>query len=74
MPCKVIDTDEGRIIICGPGEYFYNGWSFEIHSYRGPWPLKKDGDPKERAGRLFWKMWDEFKSLSETEKETYRVG
>jgi len=60
--------------ICGPRLYEYDGWFFEEHAYCGPWPLKKNDDPRERAGRVFWKMWAKFDKLSKEEKLKYRVG
>ena len=58
--------------ICGPSLYEYKGWFFEIHSYCGPWPLRKDGELRERAGKKFWAMIDEFNNLSD--KEIYSAG
>ena len=57
--------------LCGPKVYEYKGWLFEM-SYSGPWPLKKDGTPRERAGNKFWNMYKEFDKLPD--KESYRVG
>ena len=56
---------------CGPKIYQYGGWTFEVHSYLGPWPLKKDGEPRERVGRVFWAIYDKFSKLDN--KEDYRV-
>ena len=41
-------------------EIINNGWLFEVHSYFGPWPLKKDLDTRKRAGRKFFKMYERF--------------
>lgn len=60
--------------ICSSRMYEFNGWLFEVHSYCGPWPLKKDWSPRKRAGRVFYKMFYEFDKLSSTEKEKYRSG
>ena len=60
--------------ICGPRLYEFEGWLFEVSAYGGPWPLKKNGDPRKRAGRAWWKVWDRFDSLSETEKRKFRAG
>lgn len=57
-----------------PKIYSYNGWTFQWHSYCGPWPLKKNGDPRERAGDVFWNVIDEFQKLSKDERESFRVG
>ena len=59
---------------CGPRVYEYEGWVFEVHYYGGPWPLRKDGELRERAGRKFWAMYDGFSELRESEQEQYRVG
>lgn len=59
---------------CGPRVYEYDGWLFESPYYGGPWPLRKDGELRARAGRKFWAMWDRFYALPETEQEQYRVG
>ena len=50
-----------KVFICMPKLYKYEGWLFEVHSYCGPWPLKKDLSPRERAGRKFFKMYERFK-------------
>ena len=60
--------------LCGPRLYKFNGWFFEINAFCGPWPLKKDGDPRKRAGRVFWKIADKFYALSDEEKKQYNVG
>ena len=57
--------------MCGPKVYEYKGWLFEM-SYFGPWPLKVDGNPRERAGKKFWDMFKEFDKLPD--KESYRIG
>ena len=57
--------------ICSPREYTFQGWTFE-DSYTGPWPLKKNGELRERCGRKFWKMYDEFDRLPN--KEEFRTG
>ncbi len=57
--------------MCGPKLYEYDGWFFE-HGYCGPWPLKKNGDPRERAGRVFYKMVEKW--LAEKDPESFRVG
>lgn len=51
--------------------YRYKGWFFELPNYGGPWPLKKDGEPRKRAGNKFWVLWEEFSKLDN--KEDYRV-
>ena len=60
--------------ICGPHLYKYGGWFFEISTYGGPWPLKKDGELRKRAGRKFWNMYKEFDKLTKEERQQYRIG
>lgn len=60
--------------ICGPRLYEFEGWFFEVHAGSGPWPLKKDGELRKRAGRTWWKVWGTFDALTESEKQKYRVG
>ena len=60
--------------ICGPRLYEFEGWFFEVSACSGPWPLKKDHDPRKRAGIVFYNMYDRFNKLTDKEKLTYRVG
>lgn len=59
--------------VCGSKLYEFDGWFFE-DSYSGPWPLKKDGELKARAGRKFWKMYNKFRELPLKEQKKCRVG
>jgi len=59
---------------CGPRVYEFDGWLFEVHHYGGPWPLRKDGTPRARASRTFWRIWERFDALPKEEQERYRVG
>ena len=53
--------------------YDYAGWLFEMHSYCGPWPLRrKDCEPRKRAGRRFYDMIERWQA--EPEKERFRVS
>ena len=58
---------------CGPKVYEYENVLFE-YGYCGPWPLKKDGKPKQKAGIKFFEFAERFAKLPDTEKEKYRVG
>lgn len=60
--------------ICGPRLYEYEGWFFEVSVCNGPWPLKKDHDPRKRAGNVFYSMFEKFDKLTDKEKLYYRVG
>jgi len=63
-----------RGFICGgPRIYEYKGWMFE-YGYGGPWSLKKDGSLRKRAGRAFYKMFQEWYDLGKDDREQYRVG
>lgn len=56
--------------ICGPSIYEFKGWLFEYHQIYGPWPLRRsDENPRARAGKRFWKLWDEFCKLTDEEKQ-----
>ena len=60
--------------ICGPAIYEYAGWVFEFGSCTGPWPLKKNGELRKRAGRKFYKIFSEWYDLGEKKREQYRKG
>lgn len=68
-------TNQMHGYICSAPIYEFKGWTFEDHySSGGPWPLTRHGDPRKKAGRLFWKMYEEFSSLSDIDKALCRVG
>lgn len=56
-----------------PKSYTFNGVDFEM-TYSGPWPLKKDGDPKARAGRGFYKRIKDWCKMTDADREKYRTG
>ena len=62
------------VFLCGPRVYEYDGWLFEVHSYCGPWPLRRDGELRKYAGRRFWEMFGRFDGLAEVARAQYRVG
>ena len=55
--------------------YKFEGWVFEWNRNKpfGPWPCKKDLEPRKRAGRKFYSMFGRFQELSEDEQENYRL-
>ena len=55
--------------------YRDKGWYFEYDRNKpfSPQPLKKDGVPRKRVGRAFYKMFNEFYGLPIGEQEKYRV-
>jgi len=61
------------IITFGGNVYRYDGVLFEDHHYCGPWPLKKDGEPKKLAGMGFFKRVQPFYDLPKEEREKYLV-
>ena len=63
-----------RGIICSPRIYAFKGWTFEVSSYSGPWPLRNDGELRKRAGDVFWLLWSEWEDLPDDEKKRTRVG
>lgn len=40
----------------------------------GGWPLKKDLEPRKRAGMVFWGILDEFCKLPEAKQRELRVS
>lgn len=60
--------------ICTVPIYKYKGWLFEYKPHTGAWPLKKDGEPRKRAGMVFWTLLDEFLQLTEDEQRQYRLS
>jgi hypothetical protein len=66
--------DEAHGYICGPRVYEYQGWTFEVNPSSGPWPCRKDGELRARAGRQFWKVWKAFCGLTEKQRKRYRIG
>ena len=60
--------------MCSPRVYKFGGWVFEYSGYGTPWPLKKNCDPRERAGRMFWRVITKFEKLSQDERLEYCIG
>ena len=58
--------------ICSSPLYQYKGWTFEFGQMTGPWPLRKDGEPRKRAGDVFWNIFEQWNN--EPDKERYRIG
>lgn len=58
-----------------PTFYKFEGWLFEYSRNKpfGPWPCKKDFEPKVRAGRKFYEMFGRFAKLPEHEQEKHLV-
>ena len=60
--------------VCSSPVYAYKGWTFEVNYNSGPWPLRRDGELRKRAGRVFWRVWGEFEDLTDEQKKACRVG
>ena len=60
--------------LCGPRVYEFEGVPFEFSPMIGPWPLKKDGEPKARAGNKFYAFYKRFAALPVDEQEKHRTG
>jgi len=60
-------------VICSSPMYVYKGVLFEVHSFCGPYPLKKDYKPKKRIGNKFYDLYSEFCKLSKEEQEKCKV-
>ena len=48
-----------------PTFYQFEGWIFEYSRTKpfGPWPCKKDLEPRARAGKKFYDMFERFLEL-----------
>lgn len=75
-PMQGARLHQGKIIhIDGPSIYRFEGWLFEIpRGYGTPWPIKENGTPYKRAGRVFWDMIKRFESMGEDEQNIYYQG
>lgn len=73
MTCQRISNG----FICSAPVYKLDDFVFEVHSYCGPCPLRKDTlEPWKRfpsEKHRFWKTWDKFSKLSKKEKEKYLI-
>jgi hypothetical protein len=59
-----------------PPLWRYRGWFFEYDRNKplGPWPLNKDGEPRQTPpGRVFFDMFEEWQKLLPEEKEKTRA-
>lgn len=59
--------------LCSTPIYEFRGWLFE-YGHMTCWPLKKDGEPRKRAGRKFYSIVDEFLRLPDEQQKAHRVG
>ena len=60
--------------LCSSPVYEFEETLFEFSYMRDPWPLKRDGEPKKRAGKKFYDVFSRFLALPEEEREKHRVG
>lgn len=58
-----------------PEFYQFDGWIFEWSRTKpfGPWPCKKDLEPRKRAGRKFYEVFGRFHALTIEEQDSFRV-
>ena len=58
-----------------PTYYVFEGWIFEYSRTKpfGPWPCKKNFEPRARAGKKFYDMFGRFSDLPEKEQEKHRI-
>ncbi len=61
-------------IVCVTPIYRYKGWTFEFHPVVGPWPLTGEMKHRQKAGAVFWAVFDDFASLQKNEQEQYRLS
>ena len=77
MACMPL-VERGRIVgvICGfEPVYRFRGFLFELHSYHGPIPLRRDNlEPRLTIPRGFWDAWEEFRLLLEGDRCRYLVS
>jgi len=75
MTCLRLKSDKPGVpdgFVCGfEPVYEYDGYLFEVHSYFGPWPLRKNHERRVYVQAGFWDMWDKFSQLSDEAKVTY---
>ncbi len=76
MPCNLYHNTDGSCaaVICTGGPlYDFGGHLFEMHSYFGPIPLRRDNhDPKAKIPADFWLAWERFEKLSKQEQDKFR--
>ena len=72
-PLEAQVRTQPRGFMCWPRIYEFDGWLFEYGPI-GVWPLKRNGEPRARAGRRFYQMLDRFTALSEDERTKCREG
>jgi hypothetical protein len=65
---------KNNCIVCSPKVYEFEGVVFEVPSYSGPCPLKKNGDPKVVISKAFYDLYERFSALPLEEREKYRIG
>ena len=72
MPCIPLKSagSKRQSWLCMSGPFYRcEGYTFEVHSYFGPIPLK-DLDPIPKS---FWDMWKRFDALSPEAKTRYAI-
>ncbi len=67
-------TTELHGFLCTTPIYRFEGWTFEVPGYGGPWPLRSDMKPRKRAGKRFFDTIARFEKLSAKEQSLYRIS
>lgn len=60
--------------ICSPALYEVDGILIERPGIGGPYPLRKDGEPKERFSKADKAALDKFRAMDEKQMDACRVG
>lgn len=55
--------------------YRFDGWVFDWNRNKplGPWPCKKDLEPRKRSGRKFYSAFERFSNLTIEQQEAHRL-
>ena len=55
--------------------YKYKGFRFRMGGgWSPPEQLKKDGEPRKENTKAFWKAWEEFSKLSDSDQAKYIIN
>lgn len=54
--------------------YRFQGWKFEVNTQGMPWPVCANGELKQRAGKKFYAMYEQFEKLTDQEKKHLQIS
>ena len=54
--------------------FHYNSWTFKLHPYCGPWPIKVDGEPRKFAGPNFFQDIQPLLDMLPNDRKEYLVN